>query len=465
MNTTVTSDHPAPATPQEAAPRRHTGAIPTVTPDDARYPDMIRGHGNNRHVASPEAIRLPSTTEQVVEIVREAVRDGKRVAVRSGGHCFENLVFNDETEIIIDLRLMNDVGFDEDRGAFVVEPGATLLKSTRPCTSAGASPSPAAAATPRAPAGHFSGGGYGILSRKHGILSDHLYAVEIVTVDERGEVRAVVATRDPEDPHHDLAWAVAGGGGGNFGVVTRFWMRSRGAEGGPGALLPKAPSTVFSIFAAWSWEQITEEAFATFMARYADWSKTHGSLALALHRPRPLDLPPARRLRHLQRGRADRLHRAGRPQAGGRLPRVRAGSLGVQPQRTTITEQPFLKATAQTMTAGETITSPSLRMSYKSTYMKDAFPEHQVRTIYRYLTKTVNPNPYSFLVINSVRRADRRAGRRRHRGRPPRRPVAGVLRVLLAPGRGRRAERDLAAVAVPGPVRRHGRRPGAERRD
>lgn len=97
-------------------------------------------------------------------------------------------------------------------------------------------------------------------------------------MDERGEVRAVVATRDPDDPHHDLAWAVAGGGGGSFGVVTRFWMRCRGAEGGPGDLLPKAPSTVLCTFAAWSWGDITQEGFASFMSAYADWSKEHGSL-------------------------------------------------------------------------------------------------------------------------------------------------------------------------------------------
>lgn len=109
-------------------PAGRSAVIPTVTPEDARYPDMIRGHGNNRHVASPEAIRIPSTTEQVVEIVEEAVRDGKRIALRSGGYCFANLVFNDESEIIVDLRLMDHVGFDDEREAFVVEPGATLLQ-------------------------------------------------------------------------------------------------------------------------------------------------------------------------------------------------------------------------------------------------------------------------------------------------------------------------------------------------
>ncbi|MFI9612440.1 FAD-binding oxidoreductase [Streptomyces sp. NPDC052023] len=403
MNSNLANARPASVTPEDAAPGRHTGAIPTVTPGDARYPDMIRGHGNNRHVAAPEAIRLPSTTAQVVEIVEEAVRDNKRIALRSGGHCFENLVFNDETEIIVDLRLMDHVGFDEERDAFVVEPGATLLKIYETLHIGWGVTLPGGGCYATGAGGHFSGGGYGILSRRDGILSDHLYAVEVVTVDARGEVRAVVATRDPEDPHHDLAWAVAGGGGGNFGVVTRFWMRSRGAEGSPGDLLPKAPSTVFSVFAAWSWDQITEEAFANFMAVYADWSKAHGGLDSPY-----LDLGHWIFLQHADSGTFNVV-----AQIDSTLPDARelvddfiafvTDALGVAPRANDITERPFLKATAQTMTAGETITSPSLRTSHKSAYMKDAFPERQVATIYRYLTKTDNPNPYSFLVINSVR--------------------------------------------------------------
>ncbi|MDI3422953.1 FAD-dependent oxidoreductase [Streptomyces luteolus] len=399
----------AEATPQTApSATRHSSsegadAIPTVTPEDARYPDMIRGHGNNRHVASPEAIRLPSTTEHVVQIVREAVRDGKRIALRSGGHCFENLVFNDESEIIVDMRMMDKVGFDADRGAFLVEPGATLLKIYEQLHMGWGVTLPGGGCYATGAGGHFSGGGYGILSRRHGVLSDHLYAVEVVTVDERGEVRVVVATRDPEDPDHDLAWAVAGGGGGNFGVVTRFWMRSRDAEGAPGDLLPKAPATVFSTFAAWSWDEISEEAFANFMSAYADWSKAHGGLDSPY-----LDLGHWIFLQHAEKGTFNVV-----AQMDSTVPNARQlvedfiafaiDALGVQPRMNSISEKPFLKATAQTMTAGETITSPSLRTSHKSTYMKEAFPAHQIETIYHYLTKTENPNPYSFMVINSVR--------------------------------------------------------------
>ena len=48
-----------------------------------------------------------------------------------------------------------------------------------------------------------------------------------------GSAAAVVASRDPADPHHDLWWAHTGGGAGNFGIVTRCWFRSADGVGRP----------------------------------------------------------------------------------------------------------------------------------------------------------------------------------------------------------------------------------------
>lgn len=61
------------------------------------------------------------------------------------------------------------------------------------------------------------GGGIGYLTRKHGLTIDSLLAAEIVTAD--GELRQVDAVSEP-----DLFWAIRGGGG-NFGVATRFHFR------------------------------------------------------------------------------------------------------------------------------------------------------------------------------------------------------------------------------------------------
>jgi FAD/FMN-containing dehydrogenase len=79
--------------------------------------------------------------------------------------------------------------------------------------------------------GHVSGGAFGFLCRQLGLAADYLHAVELVTVDAAGHAAIVVATRDPADPNFDLWWAHTGGGGGNFGVVLRYWFRASGAPG------------------------------------------------------------------------------------------------------------------------------------------------------------------------------------------------------------------------------------------
>jgi FAD/FMN-containing dehydrogenase len=115
------------------------------------------------------------------------------------------------------------------------------------------------------------GGAYGPLCRVHGLAVDHLYAVEVVVVDRAGRVRAVVATREPSDPHRELWWAHTGGGGGTFGVVTRYWFRTPGAEGDPSALLPAPPASVLTYSATWRWADLDREAFTGLVRAYGDW--------------------------------------------------------------------------------------------------------------------------------------------------------------------------------------------------
>jgi FAD/FMN-containing dehydrogenase len=76
--------------------------------------------------------------------------------------------------------------------------------------------------------GHVAGGAFGFLCPQLGLAADYLHAVEVVTVDAAGRARAVVATREASDPHRELWWAHTGGGGGNFGIVTRYWFYYQG---------------------------------------------------------------------------------------------------------------------------------------------------------------------------------------------------------------------------------------------
>ena len=127
--------------------------------------------------------------------------------------------------------------------------------------------------------GHVAGGGFGPLSRSYGQISDHLYAVETVVVDANGKATAVTATREDDDPHRDLWWAHTGGGGGNFGVATRFWFRSRDRQGDDSALLlPTRPSGHTMASVAWRWADLDEEQVTTLVGNYMRWCQRNSCL-------------------------------------------------------------------------------------------------------------------------------------------------------------------------------------------
>ncbi|MFI6472715.1 FAD-dependent oxidoreductase [Streptomyces sp. NPDC050516] len=250
----------------------------TVRPGDTRYESLLRGN-NFRFVGRPDEIRVVGSTEQVVRAVADAVRSGRRVAVRSGGHCFENFTADPAVRLLLDMSPMDAVGYDPARGAFAVQPGATLGHVYRTLFKGWGVTVPAGGCPEVGAGGHFAGGGYGPLSRRYGSVVDHLYGVEVVVVDQDGTARAVVATCEPDDPHRDLFWAHTGGGGGNFGVVTRYWLRSPGSRGGdPSRLLPAAPREQLAYLVTWPWdEKMTRQAFTGLLHNFGTWHERNSA--------------------------------------------------------------------------------------------------------------------------------------------------------------------------------------------
>lgn len=244
-----------------------------VGPNDPRYPSLTRRGCNARFVGRPEYVRVVGSTEQVVSAVQQAVQEGKRIAVRSGGHCFEDFVDDPSVRVLIDMSSMSAVYYDARRRAFAVEPGALLGEVYRRLFLGWGVTIPAGATAEVGVGGHVLGGGYGALSRRYGLSVDHLYAVEVVVVDASGKATSVVATREPSDPHHDLWWAHTGGGGGNFGVVTRYWFRDPAATGGadPSQLLPRAPESFTSFHATWSWKDLDQRSFTQLVRNHGRW--------------------------------------------------------------------------------------------------------------------------------------------------------------------------------------------------
>lgn len=240
--------------------------------EDPLYREVVEKRFNKRFIASPDYVRLVSTTEQVVSAVEDAVSEGRRLAVTSGGHCLEGFVSDPDVRVIIDVSPMKRIYYDAKMNAIAVEVGATVGETFRTLFELWGIVIPLGEYPAIGMGGHVAGGAFGFLCRQLGLAADYLYAVEVVTVDESGRARTVVASREVSDPNRDLWWAHTGAGGGNFGVVTRYWFRSHGVAGDdPVRLLPRAPESITTFKVEWNWSDIDEASFVRFLRNHGTW--------------------------------------------------------------------------------------------------------------------------------------------------------------------------------------------------
>src|SRR5690349_13676800 len=251
-----------------------------IGPEDARYHAVVDKRFNKRFIARPDYVCLAHSTDDVVTAVQEAVREDRRVVVTSGGHCLEGFVSDRDVRVIIDVSPMKRVYHDATMRAVAVEAGATVGETFRALHDTWGVVIPLGEYPGVGMGGHVAGGAFGFLCRQLGLAADYLYAVEVVTVDERGRASSVVATREPSDPNYELWWAHTGAGGGNLGVVTRYWFRSPNAAGNdPAALLPPAPESVTTFTAEWSWSDLARADFLRLMQNHGRWCEQNSDAA------------------------------------------------------------------------------------------------------------------------------------------------------------------------------------------
>jgi FAD/FMN-containing dehydrogenase len=211
-----------------------------ITSGDAEY-DRARTvfyRGFDRH---PGVIVRPRDAQQVARVVSLAREAGAELAVRSGGHSLAGHGVS-EGGIVLDLANMRALDIDVERRTAWAETGLTAGQYT---TAAGEH----GLATGFGDTGSVGiggltlGGGVGFLVRKHGLTIDELLAADIVTAD--GELLRV-----DDETHPDLFWAIRGGGG-NFGVATRFHYRLREVDTilGGMLILPATAEVVASFVA------------------------------------------------------------------------------------------------------------------------------------------------------------------------------------------------------------------------
>lgn len=402
--------------PEASAQAAPAGPAPSVVvPGSPRYDDL-RVANNARWVAEPDAIVLVGDGRQVPDLVQRAVASGKRLSVRSGGHCYTDFVLNPDVDTVLDVSRLEDVAWDPQLGAFAVEPGGVLLEIYKKLYRGWGVTIPGGMCYSVGTGGHVVGGGYGLLSRRHGSTVDHLHAVEVVCVDARGKARAIRATSDPKDPHHDLWWAHTGGGGGNFGVITKYWFRSPGHSGRtPEDTLIAPPRSVLVSALGIPWDSLDETRFAHLVRQFGRWHEENAGTA----RP-AADLCSFLMMNHRSNGALGLLTviDADAPDARGTIERFVTRLLGAAGvERRELTDAvgevgpmpgfvepkllPWLHSMSLLGTNNPTLTSPVLRGDHKSAYLKTGFTDTQIAAIHRNLTRTDHANPQSMVVLLS----------------------------------------------------------------
>lgn len=206
-----------------------------IVPGDAGY-DQARTVFYGGIDRRPAAIVRVADTSDVSFVVSLARESGLELAVRSGGHSTAGHGVSDGG-IVLDLRDMRKLHIDAEHRTAWAQTGLTTGEYTAVADAHNLATGFGDTASVGI-GGITLGGGIGFLVRKHGLTIDNLLAAEVVTAD--GQLRYVDA-----ENHPDLFWAIRGGGG-NFGVATRFQFRLHPLETIVGGMLilPATPQVI-----------------------------------------------------------------------------------------------------------------------------------------------------------------------------------------------------------------------------
>ncbi|MEV6848423.1 FAD-binding oxidoreductase, partial [Actinoplanes sp. NPDC051411] len=215
-----------------------------IRPGDPRYPVARQLDNGYFDTVEPAAIAYCASVADVRTVLGFAQDRALPTAIRSGGHSAAG--YSTTTGLVLDVSRLNRI--DVGRSTVAVGPGTQAVDVLGTLAAHGI-----AAVTGNCPTvcagGYLQGGGIGPLARKFGVASDHLVAAEVVLAD--GTVENVSARHHP-----DLFWALRGGGGGNFGVVTRF------------EITPVRADRMVTYALVWSWDRT-----ADVIAAYQTWAE------------------------------------------------------------------------------------------------------------------------------------------------------------------------------------------------
>lgn len=187
-----------------------------IYPDNPNYDDD-RKERNKAFDIRPNAIYFCENEQDVLDAMQLAKKNKWDVRIRAGRHSYEAFSAADNA-LVIDVSHINTMELSSDRSTVTIGSGCQLydvyeyLNKSQLTYSAGSGATVCAG-------GLIQGGGIGFVSRYFGLSSDNVLSLKIVTAN------GSILTAD-RDQNPDLYWACCGGGGGNFGVVTHFTMKT-----------------------------------------------------------------------------------------------------------------------------------------------------------------------------------------------------------------------------------------------
>ncbi|WP_315792702.1 FAD-binding oxidoreductase [Paenibacillus sp. BIC5C1] len=184
----------------------------------------------------PKVFVFAQKTQDVANAIRWARQNKVPIRPRSGRHALESNLSQVNGGIVIDVSEMKRIKLNKKSGTAVVETGNRVGRIVDTLARQGFM-APFGDSPTVGIGGITPGGGIGPLQRTTGLISDNL--IELEMVDAKGRI-----IRANKKQNSDLLWATRGGGGGNFGVYTKYKFKVRRAP---------AKATVFSI--TWPWEQ------------------------------------------------------------------------------------------------------------------------------------------------------------------------------------------------------------------
>jgi FAD/FMN-containing dehydrogenase len=267
-------------------------AFDLVTASDRRHSTLQKGFnlrwplGNVQGQSSPNGanlIYLCHNPQDIIDAAAQALAiPNGRITVRSGGHCYEGFVANkmpgnpNEVLSILDLSQLNQVVYDANgqissdlvpasphRYSFRLEAGGQNWDAYVALYKLANKSLPGGSCYSVGLGGHICGGGYGLLSRKDGLVCDWLSGVDMLVPNAQGNglLPVHVARNSTNQDELDLFAACCGAGGGQFGIITSYYFEN----------LPDAPKEVLWLVLEWDWALLTKPRLDALLAAYQDW--------------------------------------------------------------------------------------------------------------------------------------------------------------------------------------------------